>query len=147
MELRHFYAKTMTSWGVKGGKNYLFLTIKIRRRCLLSFLSLLISLQFSIEGVSPKFSSGASLPPLSRLWNHEISNFLNNEFSILRVGSAESIDIPDSSVDLVTISQALHWVQVRGIYSQKNNAPSQKIVITFIFLVVLSEFNFILDHK
>ncbi|XP_023326515.1 putative methyltransferase DDB_G0268948 isoform X2 [Eurytemora carolleeae] len=35
-----------------------------------------------------------------------------------RVGSAESIDIPDSSVDLVTISQALHWVQVEEFYKE-----------------------------
>ena len=33
-----------------------------------------------------------------------------------RVGPAEMIDIPDGSVDLVTISQALHWVQVYTLY-------------------------------
>ncbi|GMH42177.1 hypothetical protein BSKO_10096 [Bryopsis sp. KO-2023] len=42
----------------------------------------------------------------------------------LRFGSAENLDVPPESVDLITVAQALHWFDLRRFYSEAKRVLS-----------------------
>ena len=42
----------------------------------------------------------------------------HQENLVIKVGSGENIEVDDSSVDLVTVCQALHWMQVDKFYQE-----------------------------
>ena len=59
----------------------------------------------------------------------QIANAFKIENVTYRVSSAENIDLPDGSVDLVTAAQGVHWFDLKKFYTEVNRVLKKDGVI------------------
>lgn len=135
--VNYFSTRTAAERYKNGRPDYHIQTIKRIK----DFLN--ISQKFELS-VDIACGTGLSTLPLTNISEKVIGIDLSTEMLSFaekhpdieyKVGSAEGIDLPDSSVDLITVASGIHWFDIEKFFSE-----AKRVLINQGYLIVYENF-------